>query len=182
MAIDKGCFLFLASDISRVCVYPHSLICIFYSIFEIDCCTLCHFMYLYCYTLITLFKMFLEKSIDNFLDRLFSVFIVFRITKEKLCGWTPKWILHKCICNETNFSWQLEEPFTVLEIILTAHLEKQAETIARFLLLAKCNLAKKKKLLEPTWICEKVCRFTCGRSVVSPQIHCIMLLGSLFPQ
>jgi hypothetical protein len=36
----------------------------------------------------------------------------------------------------------------------------------------------------PMWLCEKVCQFTCGRSVVSPQIHCrpIMHLGSLFHQ
>jgi hypothetical protein len=36
-------------------------------------------------------------------------------------------------------------------------------------------------LLVPMWLREKVCQFTCRRSVVSSQTHCIMYLGSLPP-
>jgi hypothetical protein len=35
-------------------------------------------------------------------------------------------------------------------------------------------------LFEKIWMNEKVCQFTCGMLVVSPQIHCIMYLGSPF--
>jgi hypothetical protein len=37
-------------------------------------------------------------------------------------------------------------------------------------------------LLRPMWLCEKVCQLTCGRSMVSFQMHCMMYLGSLFHQ
>jgi hypothetical protein len=37
-------------------------------------------------------------------------------------------------------------------------------------------------LLVPSWVIEKGCQFTCGRSLVSPQIYCIMYLGSFFHQ
>jgi hypothetical protein len=36
-------------------------------------------------------------------------------------------------------------------------------------------------MLLPMWQCEKVCQFTCGRSVVSPHIHWLMYLGFSLP-
>jgi hypothetical protein len=40
--------------------------------------------------------------------------------------------------------------------------------------------ASVRDLLVPMWLCEKVCQFTCERSVVSPHIHCIMYNVSRF--
>jgi hypothetical protein len=51
-----------------------------------------------------------------------------------------------------------------------------AASVAEWLnirLIPRCA-ASVRILLEPIWMCEKVCQFTCGRSVFSPQIHCII--------